>query len=308
VLTAEDSIQAAQRAYRDELLQHGLLIDTGVRGVYGRSGELEDTLERVDRFVASFGAPDGPEVMRFAPLVNRAHFDRCGYLTSFPHLAGSVHSFTGDERGYRDLLQVVQDGRDWSDGLPHTGVVLTPAACYPVYPTLTGTLPLEGRLVDVMSYCFRHEPSDDVARLQMFRMHEHVRAGDSEMVLAWREVWIERALGVTAQLGLDARPEVASDAFFGRGGKLLAVSQREQRLKLEIVTPIATAEKPSAIISLNYHQDHFGKIFGIKSANGTVAHTSCVGFGLERMVFALYRQHGLNRDNWPSTVREALSL
>jgi len=49
----------------------------------------------------------------------------------------------------------VNEGKPWGDMLGMTDVVLNPAACYPVYPTLTGTLPLEGRLVDVMSYCFR---------------------------------------------------------------------------------------------------------------------------------------------------------
>ena len=38
-----------------------------------------------------------------------------------------------------------------------------------------------------------------------------------------------RASGSTDALGLDASREVASDPFFGRGGKLLAVSQRDQR-------------------------------------------------------------------------------
>ena len=32
-----------QPAFRDELLRHGLLIATGVPGVYGRSGDFEDT-------------------------------------------------------------------------------------------------------------------------------------------------------------------------------------------------------------------------------------------------------------------------
>ncbi len=261
-------VLSAQREFRDALLRHGLLIATGVPGVYGRSGEFEDTVERVDAFVAASGANDAPEVMRFPPIVNRAHFERSGYLKSFPHLAGSVHSFTGDEGAHRELLQAVEEGRDWSAALPHADVVLTPAACYPVYPILAGILPAGGRLVDVMSYCFRHEPSDDAGRMQMFRMHEHVRAADPESVMAWREAWIGRAEQLTAALGLDARLDVASDPFFGRGGKLLAVSQRDQRLKLEIVTPIGSDERPTAIISLNYHQDHFGRHFGIRTADG----------------------------------------
>jgi seryl-tRNA synthetase len=246
--------------------------------------------------------------MRFPPILSRAHFERSGYLKSFPHLAGTIHSFAGNEQAHRELLRSVEDGGDWSAAFRAAPVVLTPAACYPVYPTLAGTLPAGGRLVDVMSYCFRHEPSDDACRMQMFRMHEHVRAADPETVTAWREMWLGRAESFTEALRLDARSEVASDPFFGRGGKLLAVGQRDQRLKLEIVAPIASDECPTAIISLNYHQDHVGEHVGIKTADAVVAHTSCVGFGLERIALALYRRHGFDRGRWASPVCEALGL
>jgi seryl-tRNA synthetase len=169
-------------------------------------------------------------------------------------------------------------------------------------------LPADGRLVDVMSYCFRHEPSDDPARMQMFRMHEHVRAADRTTIAAWLDVWLARAKTFTAALGLDARCAVASDPFFGRGGKLLADAQRDRRLKLEIVATIASEDRPTAIISLNSHQDHFGEAFDIRSADGAVAHTACVGFGLERIALALYAAHRFDRVRWPSFVREALGL
>jgi seryl-tRNA synthetase len=302
-----DAVSNGQVGFRDELLRHGLLIAGGVPGVYGHSAELEDTIERVDRLVAAHGAADGPEVMRFPPILSRAHFERSGYLESFPHLAGSVHSFVGDERAHRELLRSVERGWDWSVALPPAAVVLTPAACYHVYPLLTGTLPADGRLVDVMSYCFRHEPSDDAGRMQMFRMHEHVRIADAASAMAWRQMWTGRAERLTGTLGLDARLEVASDAFFGRGGKLLALNQLDQRLKIEIVAPIAS-ERPTAIISLNYHQDHFGHLFGIRTADGAIAHTACVGFGLERIALALYWRHGFDRGRWSAGAREALGL
>jgi seryl-tRNA synthetase len=297
--------------FRDDpvsLVRHGLLIETGVCGVYGRGAEFEDTIERVDRLVSATGAEDGAEVMRFPPILNRAHFERSGFLTSFPHLAGSIHCFSGRESAHRQLLRAVEDSRDWTESFSPTEVVLAPAACYPVYPILAGTLPANGRLVDVMSYCFRHEPSEDPARMQMFRMHEHVRAADPATIAAWLEVWLARATQLTEELGLDAHSAVASDPFFGRGGRLLADAQRDQRLKLEIVAAIASDECPTAIISINSHQDHFGEAFGIKTADAAVAHTACVGFGLERIALALYRRHRFDRGRWPASVREALGL
>jgi len=305
---AETTQNVERGAFRDALSQEGLLIATGVAGVYGRSAAFEDTLLRVDQLVQRTGAIDHPDVMRFPPILPRMTFERSGFLKSFPHLVGTVHSFTGNEHAHRALLHAAEQGQDWSEAFAATDVVLTPAACYPVYPQLRGTLPPAGRLIDVMSYCFRHEPSDDVARMQMFRMHEHVKAGDVETVFDWRAVWLRRIDRFVDALGLDAGREAASDPFFGRGGKLLADSQRDQGLKTEVVVPLANTDQPTAIISLNYHQDHFGQLYDISAEDGSVAHTSCIGFGLERITLALYRRHGFDRHAWPAHVRKMLGF
>ena len=97
----------------------GLLIATGVPGVYGRSGEFEDTVRRGrPARRARSGRGDDAEVMRFPPVLNRAHFERSGYLKSFPHLAGTIHSFAGSERAHRELLEAVAQGGDWSAAFP----------------------------------------------------------------------------------------------------------------------------------------------------------------------------------------------
>lgn len=294
--------------FRDELIERGLLIATGVPGVYGRSGEFEDTLARIDRIIDTLGAPDEPEVVRFPPVLDRQTFERSGFLDSFPHLIGTVHSFAGRDREHRELLQAVENGAQWSAQFPPTTVVLTPAACYPTYPMMTGPLPRAGRLIDVLSYCFRHEPSEDAGRMQMFRMHEYVRAGNAATVLSWRTRWLGRAKRLVDALGLAVRTDVASDPFFGRAGALLADSQRNQQLKLEILAPVANPASLTAVISLNYHQTHFAERFGIAAHDGTTGHTACVGFGLERLTLAVYRRHGLNRKQWSAPVREALEL
>ena len=77
---------------------------------------------------------------------------------------------------------------------------------------------------------------------------------------------------------------------------MLASSQRADTLKYEIVCAIHPDAQPTAISSSNYHLDHFGIGFGIESANGDVAHTACVGFGVERITLALLGTHGLDPD------------
>ena len=174
-----------QAAFRSALIAAGLLIPTGVDGLYGRSGVFEDVVERFDDLITARGRGDGADVMRFPPALARDQFERSGYLKSFPHLAGTVHAFGGDERAHQSLLRRLEEGEEWTEGQTATNVVLTPAACYPVYPTIAerGPLPADGALVDVCSYCFRHEPSLDPARMQLFRMREYVRAGTPEPIV-----------------------------------------------------------------------------------------------------------------------------
>ncbi len=299
---------AEEQQFLQELIAAGLLLPSGEPGVYGRGMVFEDVRNRFDELVTRTGLPDQPERPRFPPILPRRTLEKAGYLKSFPHLCGAVFSFAGNEREAMSLVECASNGADWSGFLSMTDVVLVPAACYPAYPAmaLRGPLPKGGVTLDLGgSYVFRNEPSGDPARLQMFHQREMVRIGAEEDVLAWRDVWMKRATGIFQQVCLDATLDVASDPFFGRGGKLLAKNQLAQGLKFEVLVPIASPG-PTAVSSFNYHQEHFGTAFGITQHDGSVAQSACLGFGLERITLALFRKHGLNPSSWPTEVRTVL--
>ena len=219
-------------------------------------------------------------------------------LTSFPHLAGSVFAFAGDEHQAAQQAEQAARHEDWSEFQQMTELMLMPAACYPVYPAIAarGRLPEGGAFVDAGgAWVFRHEPSHDPARRQMFHMHELVRIGEPDAVLAWRDEWAQRGLELLRSLGLDAqldnndvlrtrRPDAGRQPAGKPAGKLMVQIAGPSRPRWPRSTTIVTTS---------------GAAYGIELAGGGTAHTACLGFGQERVVVALLRTHGLDPEAWP---------
>jgi seryl-tRNA synthetase len=287
-------------------LAAGLLIDTGVDGLYGRSRDFESIVAALESLVAGVGADLAPIVVRFPPIMPRRVIELSDYLRSFPNLVGAVHTFDGNDPHHADLLALLESDNEWSVGFVPSGLALCSAACLPLYPTLTGSVPAGGQHFDVFGWVFRHEPSLDPGRMQMFRQYEFVFVGEPDAAVDHRDLWVTRGLEQLTLLGLDAHAEVATDPFFGRAGRLLTATQRADRLKYELVCAIGPGEGSTALVSCNYHMVHFGEAFSITTVDGSLAHSSCVGFGMERIAMALLHAHGLDSGRWPAKVRGAL--
>jgi seryl-tRNA synthetase len=292
--------------FNRDLVRHGLIIPSSVKGAYGRGAVFEDILRRVDGLLMRVSAAEQPQEMTFPPILPRALIEKLGYLDNFPHLAGSIHSFMGSDSRARELSAMVNAAERWETLLDPTEVMLAPAACYPVYPNFSGLLPQGGRLVTVLGWVFRHEPSDEPTRLLSFRMREFIRAGHAQEVKAWRDDWLERGLQLFRGLGLAAHSDLAADPFFGRPGKMMAAQQLDQRLKFEILVPVISAQQPTAVGSFNWHQEHFSSKFGFRNADESPAHSACMGVGLERATLALIKAHGFDPGQWPDSVRAQL--
>jgi len=301
--------QPVDAAHNLDSIAEALLLPSGIDGVYARTAAFEQVINGLTDLISQYRDPN-TEVLRFPPVMSRRQVEKSGYLKSFPHFLGCVSCLAGDEPKVRAAVDRHEAGEDWTPSLAAADLVLSPAACYPVYPLAAsrGELPADGLLFDVACDCFRREPSKMLDRLQSFRMREYVYIGSPEQIDAFRRRWMKLAEGFAARLGLSWRIDYASDPFFGRGGKLMAASQVEQALKFELLIPVHSAEQPTACMSFNYHRDHFGATWNIRTATGEVAHTGCVAFGLDRLALAVFATHGIDFARWPATVRKALAV
>ena len=282
---------------------------SGVDGVYARTGLYEGVVEALAALISAH-RPKGAEILRFPPVMSRKQLERHGYLKSFPNLLGCVSCLSGSEREIRAVVDRFDEGEEWTDELGAADLVLSPAACYPVYPIAAerGPVPAGGLIFDVACDCFRREPSKDIDRFQSFRMREYVCIGAPDEIQAFRGDWIERAKGIADQLGLPYRVDLASDPFFGRGGQIVAISQIQQELKFELLVPVRSEAEPTACMSFNYHREHFGHTWDLVTEDGALAHTGCVAFGMDRLAVALFATHGTDLEAWPAGVREALRV
>src|SRR5271163_1083946 len=208
-------------ASRLETILNTVLHRTASAGVYGHSAAFEQVIDGLTLLITRQREAE-TEVVRFPPVMSRAQLEKSGYLQSFPHLLGCVSCLHGKEADIRALVGEHADNHEWVDGLEATDLVLTPAACYPVYPLAAARGPVapSGLVFDVASYCFRREATHETGRFQAFRMREYVCIGTPEQVFSFRAGWVTRATMLAEELGLPYKVENAADPFFGRAGKI----------------------------------------------------------------------------------------
>ncbi|EXG82124.1 hypothetical protein [Cryptosporangium arvum] len=256
----------------------------GVRLTPRSEAELVDGLRRgIDRRF-------GPCVEHFVapPVIDRRVVELVGYPESFPQLLGSVY------------------GAPQGGPVAATDLVLTAAACHHLYPVFADRALASPVVASVEAACYRGEATSETGRLRSFRMYEVVCLGPAGAVEEWRDRTLTGAAGWLRELGLGINVVAANDPFFGRTGVLLASTQRSQGLKSEFTAEVDDG-LVQAIASVNYHKEHFGEVFGIADADAGTAHSSCLAFGLDRVVLALRRRHGDDVSGWPPEVRSLLS-
>src|SRR5690606_1921998 len=151
--TATDELSELERArldFQQQLLEAELLVETGVPGLYGRSGVFEDIVDGIDRVVVAAGPGRAATRLRFPPVFPRTSFERTDYIASFPHLTGAVNTFAGSNAEHAELLAARSRGEAWDPWLEPADTVLVSAACHPAFSRYTRTLREVGELLAVI--------------------------------------------------------------------------------------------------------------------------------------------------------------
>ncbi|WP_031096894.1 hypothetical protein, partial [Streptomyces sp. NRRL S-15] len=238
---------------------------------------------------------------RYPTLIRTKALETAGYMKSFPQHLMFVTRLRNDLDVYRDFQDSYAGNGLDSGVLGSCGNVdycLPPTMCYHTFQQYGGRTVEADRLHVVTSRgkSFRFEAaySTTLERLWDFTIREIVFMGAREDVLNSRERFMRKVFAFVETLGMSGFCEVGNDPFFcGTDTSERIWSQRLLELKYELRLDVAP-DRTIAVGSFNFHDDLFGKAFGIDhGANGPIR-SGCVGFGLERLVYAFLCQYGLD--------------
>ncbi len=265
-------------------------------------------------------AIDQRVVQRMAPLYGAEHeiypqtiqcktLDRIAHFTSFPEHIDFVSHLREDVDVLGAFAKDCKD-RGWAPG-HHEGrmsaadLAICPSCCYHCYEAMEGwELPRSGRAVTAVLNCHRYEAGNltTLSRLRSFHMREVVFVGHPEYVRECRRRLDELILGWAKDWEVDCTFENANDMFFTDDYAVKASFQRQQEAKRELRLLVPQESKRIACASNNFHATTFGKAFNITCEGRPVA-SACLGVGLERLVYAVISQCGMDPSRWPEAIR-----
>jgi len=250
---------------------------------------------------------------RFPTLMSARMLDRVEYFRAFPHsltFAAHLREDLDIINRFAEQAAYENEGLNASmDSFSRIQAMLSPAVCYHLYFSLADqTLKEDTIIATAVGTCFRYESSNltSLERLWNFTMREVIFVGSKEFVLEKREQARDFMRPILDELGLAYHVESANDPFFIGEFRKQAAFQNAFQLKYEIRARLPFKDDTLAVGSYNYHQDFFGRHLNINLPDGSPIHTGCVAFGLERIVFAFLAQYGLQPQDWPVSVKEAL--
>ncbi|MEW5976522.1 MAG: aminoacyl--tRNA ligase-related protein [Acidobacteriota bacterium] len=297
----------------ENLVRKGWVTPTS-NGMHAYRGLMYDLYQALDAAFRREALALRVEECKLPALMDLATLARTGYLESFPHNANLITHLPEQAEvidRFKQAIKQNSQGAVASDGVwLAPSHALSPTVCYHFYQVHQNqTLPANLVGATAVSPCYRFEGKamQGLRRLREFNMREIIFLGSPDEVLVRRQALLELQKEMLQRCHLQATIQTASDPFFLDTYDKRRLFQMSFDLKYEVQAYLPEDDTWLAIGSVNYHQDHFGKAFGIRQASGETAESCCLGFGIDRWCFAIFAQHGLDPDSWPETLQHLVS-
>jgi hypothetical protein len=287
----------------DQLVANGCLSESS-SGVFSYSGDFLKALRSLDSILFNFATSLGAAEEMYPSTVPTSLLQQSGYLNSFPHHA----LFVAPVRYKQESINVIRslnmsEAESRENAGVHLGtpsLALAPTVCYHSFNARKDRDLSEPEIVTAKNLCHRFE-GERVAtleRLQTFSMREIVFFGDSSSTQLGLETCLEWFTGLLQKWDVCFEVSTANDPFFANTSDSKRLFQTLRSLKREVILPIPE-NRSLAVASFNNHGNALATSFGIRGNDNLSVNSSCVGFGLERLLYGLFYSFGDSLTAWP---------
>lgn len=285
-------------------------------GLFAFRGDFLRVRTALDARITSLAAQFGADELAYPPLWPIPLLQAINYFHDFPHLVlvpSGVKPEYQARSVFADRFRKGSGGGviacSAENGLAPAENVLAPTVCDCCYWLLRDRRDVADQLFTVYGQVFRNESSADnrLDRLMSYTMREIVMVGSEGYVLAKRAELLDAVTELMTGLDLACHVKAADDPFFCNDALQKNAFQNLAQLKYEVEVPLFDG-RTTAVASINLHNDFFSKNYDFEDGSGTHPFSACVGFGYERLTYALFCRHGAELKDWPDPVRDYLEL
>ena len=285
------------------------------KGIFMFQGNFLKIFQRINSYLKDVAVQEYDAIEQEYPTIWPVElFKKVDYFKEFPQqviLTTTVKENYNDWKEFSDKYKNMGDYEHVKikDNLDDCRYGLGPSVCNTCYYALSGVKAHQNTIYTTYNKVFRNESSktDSLDRLINFSVRDIMFVGDEQFVLRTRQRLIDDLVKLLKYFHIDCKIESANDPFFSRD-IVRKLFQYSFDLKYELLANIPHSNSQIAIGSINLHLDTFGKAFDIESHDGKPPYSGCIGIGFERIVYALYCQHGHDTKQWPKDLKEKLEL
>lgn len=289
----------------DYLINSKQVIPMG-KGTFIFQGEFLRLAKFIDKYFFTFAKTLGGTEQQYPVLWPVDLFRRIDYFKDFPQNILLVSGAKKDHKSLETIAAEYDSRHDFEtikvdENFDECCNALGPSTCDPCYYVLKDKVQEENNIYTALSKSFRNEFSttDDLDRLTEFSMREIITVGSMDFVLGIRQQYIDFCINFLELVQLDSRIEIANDPFFTNDSILKNAYQNSVNSKYEVTAKLNHLKTDLPIGSINWHGDFFGKAFDVTNRDRQHIYSSCLAFGIERVIFAFLSQHGSKYHKWP---------
>lgn len=309
VLLAHDSARPAIPDPLPDLIERGEVSETA-DGAFTFAGAFARRFTAWDGLVRDLADRLQAEERIVPTLLRTSSLFANGYLADFPHHALFVAPARYDVDALRSIAAVGKSAVDGEEtvreNLGAPAVTLAPTVCYHCFESLRDRRLASPHVgITAFGHCHRFESRNisGLKRLQHFSMRELVFLGDADYVARSLDACVDFAVELLKAWDVTFRISTASDPFFLGESDRKTTYQLAMAMKRELQIQLPYDGSWLSVGSFNNHARVIIDKYGIEIEGAEKPASGCVGFGYERLLFALHAHFGLEDGDWPDALR-----